>query len=44
MFRKSFNPHNKIETDAIDIGNGREVYVFKHEMILLITTQGHNLN
>jgi hypothetical protein len=32
IFRKRFNPDNKIGTTAIDTGNGRDIYVFQHEL------------
>ena len=32
IFRKRFNPDNKIATTAIDMGHGRDVYVFQHEL------------
>ena len=33
IFRKRFNPDNKIGTAALDMGHGRDVYAFQHELI-----------
>ena len=31
-FRRRFNPTNEVRTTAIDIGHGREIYLFRHEL------------